>query len=291
MQKHTHPNNPTRGGGAKSKPQPKHTHPYRRPQPGLAGNRSRAHTNTHTPQHPSQEWPGGAETRAQAHTPTPHTPARIGRVQEERPHKRTDTPTPQPGMAEYRPGVHTDTHTPPPQAGVAGRNRTPSCSTHTHTAHPSYDWRGTGGARTQTITDRNTPARIGGTEPKPEPKHTHPHHAPQPRLAGYKRSAHTNTHTPENPSQEWRGVAETRAQTHTPTPHTPARIGGVQEDRAHNHTQTVTAEPGVAGRSRNPSPSRHTHRAHPSQEWRGTSGARTQTHTPQNPSQDWRGAS
>ena len=37
--------------------------------------------------------------------------------------------------------------------------------------------------------------------------------------------------------------------------------------------------PGVAGRSRSPSPSTHNHAAHPGQEWRGTSGAGTRTHT------------
>ena len=39
-------------------------------------------------------------------------------------------------------------------------------------------------------------------------------------------STHTSTHTPHHPSQEWRGAAETRAQTHTPTQRTPARIAG-----------------------------------------------------------------
>ena len=182
-----------------------------------------AHTNTHTPQHPSQEWRCAAETRAQAHTPTPHTPARRGRVQAERAHKHT--------------------HAPKPQPGVAGRSRNPSPNSHAHTAHPSQEWRGTGGARTRT-----------------------PHH----------------------PSQERRGAAETRAQTHTPTPHTPARSGGVQAECAHKHTDTPTPQPEVAGRSRDPSPSTHTHTAHPSQEWRGTSGARTRT--PQHPSREWRGA-
>ena len=254
---HTHPNTPARSGGAQPKPKPKHTHPRRTPQPGVAGYKRSGRTSTHTPQHPSQEWRGAAETQAKAHTPTPHTPARSGGVQAERAHEHTHTPTPQPG--------------------VAGRSRNPSQSTHTRTAHPSQEWRGTSGAR----------------------------RAPQPGVAGYKRSAHTNTHTPQHPSQEWRGAPETRAQAHTPTPHTPARSGGVQAERAHEHTHTPTPQPGVAGRSRNPSQSTHTHTAHPSQEWRGTSGARrtpqpgvvgykrsaqTNTQTPQHPSQEWRGA-
>ena len=71
------------------------------------------------------------------------------------------------------------------------------------------------------------PARSGGAQPKPEPKHTYPHRTPQPGVAGYKRTSHTSTHTPQQPSQEWRGAAETRAQAHTTTPHTSARSGGV----------------------------------------------------------------
>ena len=86
-----------------------------------------------------------------------------------------------------------------------------------------------------------------------------------------------STHTPQHPTQERRGAAETQAQAHTATPHTPARSGGVQAERAHEHTHTPTPPPGVAGHSRNPSQSTHTHAAHPSQEWRGTSGARTRT--------------
>ena len=101
---------------------------------------------------------------------------------------------------------------------------------------------------------------------KPEPKHTHPRRAPKPGVAGCKRSAHTSTR------QEWRGAAETRAQTRTPTARTQARSGGVQAERPHQHT------PGVAGCSGNPSPNTHTHGAHPSQQWRGASGAPTPAH-------------
>ena len=381
---HTHPNTPARSGGAQPKPKPKHTHPRRTPQPGVAGYKRSGRTSTHTPQHPSQEWRGAAETQAKAHTPTPHTPARSGGVQAERAHEHTHTPTPQPGVAgrsrnpsqsththaahpsqEWRgtsgagarahthlntparsggaqpkpkpkhthprrtpqPGVagykrsaphtparsggvqaeraHEHTHTPTPQPGVAGRSRNPSQSTHTHAAHPSQESRGTSGAGARAHTHPNTPAMSGAAQPKPKPKHTHPRRTPQPGVAGYKRSGRTSTHTPQHPSQEWRGAAETQAKAHTPTPHTPARSGGVQAERAHEHTHTSTPQPGVAGRSRNPSQSTHTHAAHPSQEWRGTSGARrtpqpgvagykrrahTNTHTPQHPSQEWRGA-
>ena len=271
---HTHTSTPQPGVAGRSRNPSISTHTHvahpsqewrgtsgarRTPQPGVAGYKRRAHTNTHTPQHPSQEWRGTAETQAKAHTPTPHTPARSGGVQAERAHEHTHTPTPQPG--------------------VAGRSRNPSQSTHTHAAHPSQEWRGTSGAGARAHTHPNTPARSGGAQPKPKPKHTHPRRTPQPGVAGYKRRAHTNTHTPQHPSQEWRGTAETQAKAHTPTPHTPARSGGVQAERAHEHTHTPTPQPGVAGRSRNPSQSTHTHAAHPSQEWRGTSGAGARAHT------------
>ena len=117
-----------------------------------------------------------------------------------------------------------------------------------HTARPSQDWWGTSGARTRTHTQPNTPAKSGGTQPKPKPKHTHPHRTPQPGVAGYKRSAHTKTHTPQRPSQEWRAAAETRAQAQTPTPHTPARNGGVQAERAQKHTHTHPNAPARTGR-------------------------------------------
>ena len=141
-------------------------------------------------------------------------------------------------------------------------------------------------------THPNIPARSGGAQPKPEPKHTHPQRTPQPGVPGYRRGAHTNAHRPQQPSQEWRGEAETRAQAHTPTPHTPARSGGVQAERAQENTHSPTTQLGEAGFSRDPSPSTHTQTAHPSQRWRSTSGARTRTHThtPQHPSREWRGA-
>ena len=118
-----------------------------------------------------------------------------------------------------------------------------------------------------------------GRSRNPSPNtHTHTAHPCQEWLGD--RSAHTSTHTPQHPSQEWRGAAETRAQTHTPTPRTPARSGGVQTERAHEHTQSPTPQPGVVGRSQNPSPSTYTLRAHPSQEWLGAAETRAHTHTP-----------
>ena len=266
---HTHPNTPARRGGAQPRPEAKHTHPRRTPRPGVAGYKQSADTSTHTAQHPSQEWRGAAETGAQAHTPTPHTPARSGGVQGERPHHHTHTPTPQAGVARRsrnpsqantptphtpaRSGgvqaghAHKQTQTPTTQPGVAKRSRNPSPNTDTHTAHPSQEWRGTGGARTP-------------------------------------------TRTPQHPSQEWRGAAKTRAQTPTAAPQTPARSCGVQGERPHHHTHTPAPQPGVVGRNPNSDPNTPTHAAHASQEWLGTRGARTQTSTPKHPSEEWRGA-
>ena len=105
-----------------------------------------------------------------------------------------------------------------------------------------------------------------------------PTETPTPEVAGGSRNPGPSTHThTANPSQEWRGTSGARTQTHT-HPNTPARSGGVQAERAHKYTHSPTAQPGVAGRSRNPSQSAQTHPAHPGQEWRGTSGARAQTH-------------
>ena len=147
-------------------------------------------------------------------------------------------------------------HTP----GVAGCSRNPSQKTHTHSAHPSQQWRGASGAPTPAH------ARSGGVQPKPEPKHTDQRRAAQPGVAGCKRSAHTSTR------QEWRAAAETHAETHTPTARTQASSGGVQAERPHQHT------PGVAGCSSNPIPNTHGRGVHPNQGWRGASGAPTAAH-------------
>ena len=285
------PPTPARTGGVQAEHAHKHTH-TQTPQPGVAGrspNPSRgthtrsarpsrewqgtkpsAHTSAHTPQHPSQQWWGTAETRAEARTATPHIRARSGGVQRERVYKQTHSPTPQPG--------------------VAGRSGNPSPSTHTHTAHPDQEWRGTNRGRTQTHTHPNTPARSGGAQLKPEPKRTHPHRKLQPGVSGYRRNTHTNTHTPQYPSQEWPGAAETRAQARTPTVHTPDRSGAVRAERAHKQTHTPTPQPEVAGRTRNLSPSTHPHRT----AQLGVAGRKQSphmnTHTPQHPSQEWWGA-
>ena len=135
-----------------------------------------------------------------------------------------------------------------PQKKRSGRR-----STHTP-QHPSQEWRGAAKTQAKAHTPTpHTPARSGGVQAERAHEHAHTP-TPQPGVAGYKRSGHTNTHPPQHPSQEWRGAAETRAQAHTPTPHSPARSGGIQAERAHKHTHNPSPQPGVAGRSRDPSP-------------------------------------
>ena len=281
-QQPTHtPQTRARSGLEQPKPESEHTHPQRTAQPGVAG-RSRNLSpciHTHTA-HPSQEWQGASGARTRAHT-QPNTPARTGGAQPKPQPKHTHpSRTPQLGVAEYKGGTHTSTQTPQqPSQEWRGAPKT-RAQTHTPTPHPPARSGGVqGGQRTRAHTHPNTPARSGEAQPKPEPKHTHPRRAPQPGVAGCKRSAHTSTHTAQHPSQEWRGAAETRAQTHTATARTPARSGGVQAERPHQHTHTPTARPGVAGRSRNPNPNTHYHGAHCSQEWRAASGAPTPAHT------------
>ena len=259
---HTHPSSPAKSGRAQPKPEPKHTHPHRTLKPGVAEYKGSAHRITQTPQDPSHQGRDTAVISAQAHTPTPQTSARSGRVQADSAHKHTHTQTPQPG--------------------VAGHSRNLSPNTHSHSAQTSQECRGTSGARTRTQMHMHPiiPARIGRRQPELEPEHQDPHCTSQPGVEGYKQSAHTKTYTPQNPSQEWRGAAATRAQAHTPAPHAPTtsdrRPSGA---RTQQHTNPQKPQPGVAGCSRNPGPNTHTHTAHPCQEWRGTSGARKQTHT------------
>ena len=58
---------------------PDNTKPaHHEPQPGVAGYKRATHTGTNTPRHASQVWRGAARPRAQAYTPTPHSPARSG---------------------------------------------------------------------------------------------------------------------------------------------------------------------------------------------------------------------
>ena len=102
---------------------------------------------------------------------------------------------------------------------------------------------------------------MAGRSRNPSPgKHDRTAHPSQ----QWRGTSRARTHTPQQPSEEWGGAAEIRAQAHTFTPHTPARNGGVQVRCAHKHTHTPIPQPGVAGRSGSPSPNTHTHTAHPS---------------------------
>ena len=52
----------------------------------------------------------------------------------------------------------------------------------------------------------------------------------------------------------WNRLQALRHQTPDTTSHTPPRSGGIQAERTRKHTQTPSLKPGIAGRSRNPSP-------------------------------------
>ena len=134
------------------------------------------HERKHIPT-PQPRVAGQSRDPSPAHTPTPHTPARNGRVQAGRAHKHEHAPT--------------------PQRAVAGRGCNPGPDTHPRTTTPARRCREPGGMSTQTQTQPNTSPRIGRAQPKPQPKHTHPHRTPEPEEAGYRRSAHTTTHAPK----------------------------------------------------------------------------------------------
>ena len=84
------------------------------------------------------------------------------------------------------------------------------------------------------------------------PGNTQPtHHKPRPGLAGCRRSAHTDAQTYSNTSAS-NGRAQPKPQTkHTPTPHTPARNGGLQAEGTckHTHPNTPNQEWGAQQKS------------------------------------------
>ena len=172
----------------------------------------------------------GRGAHKRPHAPAPE-PGKKRRADETQTHTGTHHPARNGGVDAW--GTHEHTHTPTPQPEVAGHSRNPSPSTDAHTAHCSQEWRGTSGARTPTDTRPNTPASSGGARLQLERKHTLLHRTPSQEGRGTRRDAHTNTHTGAHVSQDWRGAA----QAHTPTPHTRARNGGVQAERAHNHAR------------------------------------------------------
>ena len=264
---------------------------------------SGARTQTRTPHHPGQEWPGAAETRAQTHTPTPHTPARSGGVQAERAYEPTHSPTPQPRVAGRSRNLSSNRHTQdahPCQEWLgAGGARTRA-----HT-QPNTQAR-SGGAHPKPKPKHTHPHRapVPGVAGCKQSTHTNTHTAtPQPRVAGRSRNLSSNRHTqPAHPCQEWLGAGGARTRAHT-QPNTQARSGGLEpkpkpkhthphrapvpgvagcKQSTNTNTHTPSPQPGMAGRSRNQSPNTHTHTAHPSQEWRGASGARIRAHTQPN---------
>ena len=137
------------------------------------------------------------------------------------------------------------------------------------------DERGQAGHR-HDRTHTPTTQRRGTAHSKTRAQHSRPHSTPHLGKAGYKRGAHTNTHTPQHPSQEWRGAAATQAQPHTGAPH--PQPGGARDypGGGHKHTHTPTSPQGEAGRSPNPDPSTHAHTAHQKP---GTAGSRRSVHT------------
>ena len=213
--------------GEQTKPKPTHTHTT---PPGMPGYKRATRTNRRTPQRRNKEWRGTAETRAQAHTPTPHNPARSCGVHAERARKHTYAQIPQPG--------------------VSGRGSTPSPSTQPRTAPPAKGGRGPGETHKPIRTHPNTPTRSGGAQPKPEPKHTQPNGTPEPGTAGYKQSAHTTTHAPR-PQPRMVGCKPKRKPNrihHKPQP-------GL-EGRNHKPYPNTTQDPSQGWQAyRNPSPS------------------------------------
>ena len=72
------------------------------------------------------------------------------------------------------------------------------------------------------------------------------------------------------------------------THHKPQQGEAGYRRSAHTNTYTPTPQPGMADRSQKQNPRTHTYTAHASQDWRGTSRARTQIQAPQHHSQDRR---
>ena len=127
---------------------------------------------------------------------------------------------------------------------------------------------------THSTKQRATPTQERGHTP------THTPHSPVTAKAGREQNPPPNKHTPQNLSQEWpgtggactqtrmRGAAKTWAQSHTPTPHTLDKKGGIQAERARRHTQPNTSprKRRDEGQYLNPD----TRTTNPSQDWRGT---------------------
>ena len=196
---HTQPNTPVRSGGAQQKPEAEHTHPQRTPQLGVAGRSRNPSPNAHThTAHPCKEWLGASRARTRAHT-HPNTPARSGGAQPKpEPNHTHPRRTPQPGVAGCKRSAHTSRHKP---------------------RHPSQEWWGAAGTRTQPHTPTPlTPASSGRVQAERTHKRTHTP-TPQPGVAGHSRNPNptttqTQTQAPRNsrkPSVHSPGTEAARA--------------------------------------------------------------------------------
>ena len=193
---------------------------------------------------------------------------------------------PQPGRAGCRRSTGTNTHRPAPPARNGKVKTKTGTQPHTRPSHsPARIWWDTGRFRTQTHPPKQSSQDRRGESQIPKPRNTP--HKPEPAVARYKWSGHTNTHipTPQPGLAGWESKPEPRH-----THHDPRKEKAGCRRSAHTIIHTPAPQPGMAGYNQNLSPSTHTHTAQPSEDWRGTSGAGTQTHTPQHPRQEWRSA-
>ena len=132
---------------------------------------------------------------------------------------------------------------------MAGRSRKPNPSTHSHTAHPSQDWRGASGACTQTHTPQHRSQDWRG-EAQTQIDTTHASHNWRVKAKNC-----TRTQAPQTPARNhWVWTERAHKQTH---PNTPARIDGLRAKPKPKHTHHETQQ-GVARRSQNPYPNTHT---------------------------------
>ena len=254
-----HPSQDRRGDSQNENPQTRTTNPsqkWRR----TGGER----IQTHTAEHASQEWRGSAETRTQAHAPTPHTRARNCGQHVERAQENThpNRPGRNGGVQAERAQKHMN---PTPQPGKAGRSRHPHRSTHIHTAHPSQDSPAAGRAHTQSHMPEHPSQDWRGASRNPNP--------------------HART---TNPSQDWRGTR--RVHTEKPPGQQPSQEWRDAARNLNCSTHTHTAHPGPDWQSerQNPYPDKRT--TNPRKALSRTVGGPTQRHTPQSSRQEWPGA-
>ena len=195
LQKKNTPQQPNQEGRGTAKTRAQHPRPHSTPQPGKAGNKRGARTNTHTPRRPSQEWRGAAPTKhpctaaptrrcrrprgtgSRAHTHRNTSPRSGGAQPKPRPQHARPHRTPEPGTAGCRRSVHATTHVPYPQPRKVG-------------------WR-------------------------PKPKPNRKHHKPQPAKEGRQHKPYPNTPA-QDPSKDWRRYRNphpTTTRTQTQAPH------------------------------------------------------------------------